>query len=101
MLEKDSRGRFTTNRYDDYFKRKVIIEYLSTGCSKMALIRKYNISFKSAIQYWMKELGYTDPYRGIRYRFAGTIENALPKKPQVEPNEDIQKKIKELEPRSP
>ena len=47
--------------YDGNFKRKVIEEYLSTGCSKMYLLRKYDIQFKSAIQTWMRVLGYTDP----------------------------------------
>jgi len=40
--------------YDEKFKRKVIEEYLSTGCTKMSLIRKYKIQFKSAIKTWMR-----------------------------------------------
>ena len=44
--------------YDSSFKKKVIEEYLATGCSKMSLLRKYNIHFKSAIQTWMRVLGY-------------------------------------------
>ena len=47
--------------YDRAFKEKVINEYLVTGCTKMFLIRKYNIQFKSAIQTWMRVLGYKDP----------------------------------------
>ena len=46
--------------YDQAFKRKVIEEYLATGCTKIFLLRKYNIQFKSAIQTWMRILGYTD-----------------------------------------
>jgi hypothetical protein len=49
--------------FDETFKRKDIEEYLETGCCKMELLRKYNIGFKSAIQTWMRRLGYTDPHR--------------------------------------
>ena len=35
--------------YDREFKRKVVEEYLAARCSKMFLLRKYNIQFKSAI----------------------------------------------------
>jgi transposase-like protein len=46
--------------FDESFKRKVIEEYLTTGCSKMSLLKKYDIHFKSAIQTWMQKLGYTN-----------------------------------------
>lgn len=48
--------------YSEEFKRKVCAEYLETGGSKVALLRKYGISFRSAIQTWLKEFGYEDIY---------------------------------------
>ena len=48
--------------YDREFKTKIVEEYLATGCTKMSLIRKYNIQFKSAVQTWIRVLGYSDPY---------------------------------------
>ncbi|MEA5427967.1 transposase [Arcicella lustrica] len=47
------------------FKRKVIEEYLSGGVTKKFLLKKYNIRYQSAIQEWMKKLGYEDPYCNV------------------------------------
>lgn len=86
--------------YDRAFKEKVINEYLVTGCTKMFLIRKYNIQFKSAIQTWMRILGYKDPRQGLQFpKFGKIIFSSLPK--QLKPTDknitDLQKKIQELE----
>lgn len=83
--------------FDESFKRKVIEEYLATGCTKMQLLRKYNIHFKSAIQTWMKKLGYTDPHPAAIPNFSRIILSAVPKKNKIENNQDLQKKIQELE----
>jgi len=48
--------------YPEQFKRQVIEEYLRTGVSKMSLLAKHGICYKSAIQKWMRDLGYTDLY---------------------------------------
>ena len=82
--------------FDEPFKRMVIEEYLSGKCSKMELLRKYNIHFKSAIQTWMRRLGYEDNHRRERIKFVG-----LPKT-QVMPTksdniQELQRKIAELE----
>ena len=83
--------------YKRSFKKKVIEEYLSTGCTKMFLLRKYNIQFKSAIQTWMRILGYTDPHRQPqKLKFGKIIITSLPKKKKL-PETDLQKKIRELE----
>jgi len=83
--------------YDRSFKRKVIEEYLSTGCTKMFLIRKYNIQFKSAIQTWMRILGYSDAWKQPQKPIFGKIIlTSLPKNKQ-QPGTDLQKKIRELE----
>lgn len=86
--------------YDRDFKRQVIEEYLSTGCSKMSLLRKYNIQFKSAIQTWMRILGYTDTKSEIQWPNFGEISLiSLPKQSSktAESMSDLEKKIRELE----
>jgi transposase-like protein len=55
------------SKYPEKFKRKVIEEYLRTGCAKMDLIRKYKIQSKSGITSWMQELGYEDTRRKMYY----------------------------------
>jgi transposase len=84
--------------FDDAFKRKVIEEYLETGCCKMDLIRKYNISFKSAIQTWMRRLGYTDSYRTKKVRFGKIIASTVaPINPSITDTAELQKRIRQLE----
>ena len=83
--------------YKRSFKKKVIEEYLSTGCTKMFLLRKYNIQFKSAIQTWMRILGYTDPHKQPqRFKFGRLIITSLPKKKKQSETE-LEKRIRELE----
>jgi transposase len=85
--------------YDREFKRKIVEEYLATGCTKMFLLRKYNIQFKSAIQTWMRVLGYNDPYdQQQRFKFAEIIFTPLSKleKNGTTPT-DLQRRIRELE----
>jgi transposase len=87
-------------RYDRAFKEKVINEYLVTGCTKMFLIRKYKIQFKSAVQTWMRILGYTDPRQGLQLpKFGKIIFSPLPKQLKTTNKKaaDLQKKIRELE----
>jgi len=85
--------------FDEAFKRQVIEEYLSTGCTKMELLRKYNIHFKSAIQTWMKKLGYSDPYELKPRRFASINTLSLASIPNDKDADltNLQKRIKELE----
>ena len=87
-------------RYEEGFKRKVIEEYLSTGCSKMSLLRKYDIPFKSAIQTWMRILGYNDVHQGLQMRkFEEPIFISLPKRsnPSTDKISELQQKVRELE----
>ena len=82
--------------FDESFKRMVIEEYLSTGCCKMELLRKYNIHFKSAIQTWMRKLGYEDSERRQKIKFDSNLPFTVP----MAKNENIrelQKRIQELE----
>jgi transposase len=86
-------------RYDREFKRKVIEEYLATGCTKMFLLRKYQIRFKSAIQTWMRVLGYriaATEYQKVK--FEKIIFTRLPKHKKLSADpKDLQKRIHELE----
>jgi transposase len=84
--------------FDDSFKRKVIEEYLETGCCKMDLIRKYNISFKSAIQTWMRRLGYTDSYRTKKVKFGKIIApTVVSTNLSTTDTAELQKRIRQLE----
>lgn len=85
--------------YDREFKSKVIEEYLATGCSKMFLLRKYNIQFKSAIQTWMRILKYNDPgSQPQRFKFGQLIFTSLAKqKENTSESTELQKRIRELE----
>lgn len=85
--------------YDREFKRKVVEEYLATGCSKMFLLRKYSIQFKSAIQTWMRVLGYSDlGSQPQRFKFGQLIFTSLAKqKENTSESTELQKRIRELE----
>jgi len=83
--------------FDESFKRMVVEEYLSTKCSKMELLKKYNIHFKSAIQTWMRRLGYEDNHRPERVKFAGPLPLTLAMPTKSENIQELQKKIQELE----
>src|ERR1700751_975653 len=84
--------------YDREFKRKVIEEYLTTGCTKMFLLRKYNIQFKSAIQTWMRTLGYNDPgSHPQKFKFGQIIFTSLAKEKQNTKPTELQKRVLELE----
>lgn len=83
--------------FDESFKRMVIEEYLATKCSKMELLRKYNIHFKSAIQTWMRKLGYEDTGRHQRVKFDRSLPFALAMSTKNENVRELQKKIQELE----
>ena len=65
----------------------------------MFLLRKYKIQFKSAIQTWMRILGYTDPSPSKpqqKFKFGRIILTSLPKKTKQSSTE-AEKKIRELE----
>ena len=83
--------------FDESFKRMVIEEYLTTNCSKMELLRKYNIHFKSAIQTWMKRLGYTDRHRVEKIKFDSAFPLTASMASKNENTQELQKRIQELE----
>ena len=66
----------------------------------MSLIRKYNIQFKSAIQTWMRILGYCDVHKELQIpKFEEPIFMSLPKrsKPSSDKINELQQKIRALE----
>lgn len=64
---------------------------------KNVSVKKYNIQFKSAIQTWMRILGYTDPHKQPqRFKFGRLIITSLPKKKKQSETE-LEKRIRELE----
>jgi transposase len=82
--------------YDESFKRKVVSEYLSTGCSKTELLVKYGIGSKSAVQNWMSKFGYTD-YPVLTRKFGALTLPTLSKQSKSQNNEELLRKIRELE----
>jgi transposase-like protein len=83
--------------FDESFKRMVIEEYLATRCSKMELLKKYNIHFKSAIQTWMKKLGYEDTKKPQRVKFDRDLPIIISMASKSENIRELQKRIQELE----
>lgn len=83
--------------YEESFKRMVIEEYLSTRCTKTSLLLKYDIRFTGGIQRWMKQLGYTESGGPGRLNFGRIIEPTLPRNNKKESQQDLQKRIRELE----
>lgn len=83
--------------FDESFKRMVVEEYLTTKCSKMELLRKYNIHFKSAIQTWMRKLGYEDTHRSQKIKFDRALPLIVPMSTKNENTHELQRRIQELE----
>ena len=86
--------------YTEVFKRRVIEEYLRTGCAKTDLLRKHHIKMRSGIQKWMRQLGYTDIHRKAAYLGDSIILSLAAKKtvPDHPPSaQALEKRIKELE----
>lgn len=84
--------------FDNDFKRKVIEEYLSSGCTKIEIQRKYNIRFKSAISTWMQRMGYLENYKAPSLKFSNTKRILLPANDKKSKKElDLQKRIEDLE----
>ena len=100
--QKAKKIRRENQHYSNDFKRKVIEEYLSTGCSKESLLRKYSIRFGGAIQLWMRQLGYEDIYKEKPY-FSSLRDDSLKKQDSQQGAQDpedeasLKKRIKQLE----
>jgi len=99
-LQKDKRKRAPITEYPESFKRKVVEEYLNTGGTKTRLLYKYGIKFRSAVQTWMKQLGYRDIRDRTSYlELKNQIELASKFSKTTSPSDatSLQKQLKELE----
>ena len=97
MKEKEA---LKTRHYPEAFKRKVVEEYLSTGASKVSLLKKYDIRMRSGIQKWMRQLGYQDIHQKAGYLSSPKIPILAAKKTSSssvkEPSQSLEARIKEL-----
>ena len=93
-----SNGQFA-QVYSEAFRRKVIEEYLSGDVTKMFLVRKYGIKFKSGIQRWMKLYGYSDTRQPVMIKFKPVRLHALVRKMNTgkASKKQLEEKIRELE----
>lgn len=99
-LQKQKRKRAPGMEYPESFKRKVIEEYLNTGGTKTRLLYKYGIKFRSAVQTWMKQLGYKDIRERTSYlELKNQIELAAKFSKTTSPSDaaSLQKQLQELE----
>lgn len=86
--------------FNEPFKRKVCDEYLRTGVPKSHLLAKYNIKYRSAIQTWLKQLGYVDIHQKVPYLDIKTqLDLASKKTNKRTPSSDqtLEQRVKELE----
>lgn len=97
--QKGSKKKRSGGHYTEAFKRSVCEEYLQTGVSKMSLLKKYNIQYKSAVQKWMRVYGYEDIYKKARHLGTQTLLHlAAKEKNTSSASIDLFKaRIKELE----
>ena len=98
--QKTTKERLPAQIFNEVFKRKVCEEDLRTGLPKTHLLAKYNIKYRSAIQTWLKQLGYVDIYRKVPYLDIKThLDLAAQKtKKQVRTTDQtLETRVKELE----
>lgn len=83
--------------YSLAFKRKVVQEYLSTDKSSRFLVEKYQIRSSSAIQKWMRILGYETSGRLRKPKFDALITLPLSKDTKQSSQQELEQRIRELE----
>ena len=83
--------------YSEDFKKQVINEYLSGGIGMKAILRKYKIGGQETLHRWMKKMGYVDLKSQRKAKFASITSSVLSKKKDSAGQDDLAKKIKELE----
>jgi transposase len=83
--------------YSLAFKRMVVQEYLTSDHSSRFLTKKYGIRSPSAIQKWMRSLGYEVNGCVRRPKFVAQIEFPLAKDKKQATPQQLQQKIRELE----
>ena len=83
--------------YSEEFKRQVIEEYLAGGIGMKAILRKYKIGGQDTVNRWLKKVGYKDLRSAGRPKFAVITSAVLSKKKDSANQDDLAKKIIELE----
>jgi transposase len=78
-------------------KRKIVEEYLAGGISLRALMRKYKFGGNATLYRWMKKLGYVNLCSVKSPKFTAITPLGLSKKIDSNSENDLVKKIKELE----
>lgn len=82
----------TTKRYEDSFKRQVVLEILSGSITKEEARKRYNVGGKSTILDWMRS------YAGLKMREAG--RDPIPILKDMDKSQDkteLEERIKQLE----
>jgi len=98
--QRAKKERLSAQIFNEAFKRKVCDEYLRTGVAKTSLLAKYNIKYRSAIQTWLKQLGYVDIYQKVAYldiknQFALATKKS---NKRISPSDQtLESRVKELE----
>ncbi|HTK22446.1 MAG TPA: hypothetical protein VL442_23170 [Mucilaginibacter sp.] len=98
--QKTPKERMSAQVFNEAFKRKVCDEYLRTGVPKTHLLAKYNIKYRSAIQVWLKQLGYVDIYQKVPYldvKMHLDLASRKTKKQLSVTDQSLEKRVKELE----
>ncbi|MBL4898837.1 MAG: transposase [Colwellia sp.] len=67
MDYKSIKTKLPNSYFSKEFKIAVIEEYLRTGLPKTHILKKYKVKFQGALQSWMRQYGYEDPYRRDLY----------------------------------
>lgn len=83
--------------YSEDFKRQVIEEYLAGGIAVRAILRKYKIGGQGTLYRWMEKMGYTELSSQPKPKFATITSAVLSKKNDSANQNDLAKRIKELE----
>lgn len=65
----------------------------------MSLLRKYKISYKSAIQHWLRQYGYEDRHVKVRYLSYPTVamENKKEQEAESATEQVLKERLKQLE----
>lgn len=98
--QKTRKERSSAQIFNEAFKRKVCDEYLRTGVAKTSLLAKYNIKYRSAIQTWLKQLGYVDIYQKVAYldiKNQFTLATKKSNKRISASDQTLENRVKELE----
>ena len=101
MKENDFKKKRTRQDFDEKFRYKVCLEYLSGGATKQSIQDKYNLKGHSTISKWLTRFGLQD-MRTLHIKPVTMPKDKRIKQLQAKEQEyeHLQKKIQELESKS-